>query len=83
MASATAENALEARMYTICKRTLNEQGNVADTAMTSFTFNKRSDAVCYLHKITQFLRPHAGYEGKQGYWWVRHNGVETHLTIQS
>jgi hypothetical protein len=83
MTSTTAENALEARMITICKRTLNEEGNVADTAITSFAFNNKSDAVSYLNKITRFLRPHAGYEGEQGYWWVRHNGVVTRLTIQS
>lgn len=70
-------------MFTICKRTLNEKGNVADTAVTSCTFKNRSDAVSYLNKITQFLRPHAGYEGDQDYWWVRHNGAVTRLTIQS
>ena len=70
-------------MFTICKRTLNEEGDVADTAMTTCTFKTRSDAVSYLNKITQFLQPHAGYEGEQGYWWVRHDGAVTRLTIQS
>ena len=70
-------------MFTICKRVLDEQGNMADTALTSCTFKEKSDAVSYLDKVTQFLRPDAGYEGEKGYWWVRNNGVVTRLTIQS
>lgn len=69
-------------MFTICRRTLNEEGDVADTAVTRCTFKERSDAVCYLNKVTQFLRPDAGYEGKLGYWWVRNHGVVTRFTIQ-
>lgn len=70
-------------MFTICKRTLDERGITEDTAVTSCTFKKRSDAVSYLNKVTQFLRPDAGYEGEQDYWWVRNNGIVTRLTIQS
>ena len=70
-------------MFTICKRTLNAQGNTADTAIARCTFKQRSDAVFYLNKITQFLRPDAGYEGEQDYWWVRNNGIVTRFTIQS
>ena len=70
-------------MFTICKRTLDEQGNIANSAITSCTFKERGDAVSYLNKVTQFLRPHAGYEDEQGYWWVRHDGIVTRLTIQS
>ncbi len=69
-------------MFTICKRTLNEGGDVSDTALARCRFRQRDDAVCYLNKITQLLRPDAGYEGKQGYWWVRNNGVVTRYTIQ-
>ena len=70
-------------MFKICKRTLDEEGNTANTAVTSCAFRERSDAVSYLNKVTQFLRPYAGYEGEQGYWWVRHDGAVTRLTIQS
>lgn len=70
-------------MFKICKRTLDEQGNTANTAVTSCSFKERHDAVSYLDKVTRILRPDAGYEGEQGYWWVRNNGVVTRLTIQS
>ncbi|HZD91869.1 MAG TPA: hypothetical protein VE224_17345 [Pseudolabrys sp.] len=68
-------------MFTVCKRTLNDAGDATDTACC--TFEARSDAVSYLNKVTQFLRPDAGYEDGKGYWWVRNNGVVTRLTIRS
>ncbi len=70
-------------MFTICKRTLDERGNTANTAVTSCSFKERSDAVLYLNKVTQFLWPDAGYEGEQDYWWIRHKGAVTRLTIRS
>jgi hypothetical protein len=70
-------------MFRICGRTLNEQGDVAGTAIARCTFEERNDAVSYLNKLAQLLRPDAGYEGEQDYWWVRNNGVVTRYTIQS
>ena len=70
-------------MFTICKRTLDERGNAYDTAIAACTFKERRDAVSYLDKVTRFLRPEAGFEGDQGYWWVRNNGVVTRFTIRS
>lgn len=70
-------------MFTICKRTLDEQGNAADTALTSCIFKQESDAVSYLDKVTQFLWPDAGYEGERNCWWVRNNDLITYFTIKS
>ena len=69
-------------MFTICKRTLDAQGDVSDTALARCRFKQRDDAVCYLNKITQLLWPDAGYEGEQGYWWVRDKGVVTRYAIR-
>jgi hypothetical protein len=69
-------------MFRICGRTLDEQGNVADTATARCTFEERNDAVSFLNKLTQLLRPNAGYEGEQDYWWVRNKDVVTRYTIQ-
>ena len=54
-------------MFRICGRTLDEQGNVADTATARCTFEERNDAVSFLNKLIQLLRPNAGYEGEQDY----------------
>jgi hypothetical protein len=70
-------------MFKICGRTLNEQGKVADTAIARCIFQERNDAASYLNKLVQLLRPNAGYEGEQDYWWVRNSGVVTQYTIQS
>jgi len=70
-------------MFRICGRTLDEQGNVADTAIARCVFEQRNDAVSYMNKLAQLLQPDAGYEGEQDYWWVRNNGSVTRYTIQS
>jgi hypothetical protein len=70
-------------MFRICGRTLDEQGNVADTAIARCVFEKRNDAVSYMNRLAQLLQPDAGYEGEQDYWWVRNNGSVTRYTIQS
>jgi hypothetical protein len=70
-------------MYKICGRKLNERGEVASTAIARCIFEQRPDAATYLNKLVQLLRPDAGYEDKQGYWWVRNNGVVTRYTIQT
>jgi hypothetical protein len=33
--------------------------------------------------LTQVLRPDAGYEDEQGYWWVRNHDGVTRFTIQA
>jgi hypothetical protein len=68
-------------MVTIYGRTLDEHGDIAATIPRG-TFEERKDAVSFLNKITQVLRPDAGYVGEQDYWWVRNNGVVTRYTIQ-
>ena len=70
-------------MFRICGRTLDDQGNVADTAIARCIFEQRNDAVAYMNKLAQLLQPNAGYEGEQDYWWVRNNGSVTRYTIQS
>jgi len=70
-------------MFTICGRTLDEKGGIADVAVARCKFKRRNDAVSYLNKLTQLLRPDAGYETEQGYWWVRNHGSVTRYTIQS
>lgn len=70
-------------MFTICGRTLDEKSGVADVAVARCKFKQRNDAVSYLNKLTQLLRPDAGYETEQDYWWVRNNGSITRYTIQS
>jgi hypothetical protein len=37
----------------------------------------------YLDRLTQWLRPDAGYEAEQGYWWVRDKHGITRYTIQA
>ncbi len=69
-------------MFTICGRTLDEQGDVAATVKPRCAFEQRKDAVSFLDKLTRVLRPDAGYEKEQDYWWVRNNGVVTRYTIQ-
>ena len=69
-------------MFRICGLTFNEQGGVADTAIARCTFAARNDAELYLNKLIQLLRPDAGYEREQGYWWVRNKGIVTRYTIQ-
>jgi hypothetical protein len=70
-------------MFRICGLTLNEQGSVAETAIARCTFEARNDAESYLNKLIQLLRPNAGYEREQGYWWVRNKGGITRYTIQA
>jgi hypothetical protein len=70
-------------MVRICGRRLNEQGSEADTLVARCTFEARNDAESYLNKLIQLLRPDAGYEREQGYWWVRNKGVVTRYTIQA
>jgi len=70
-------------MVKICGRTLDEQGGVANTAIARCIFEERPDAASYLNKLVQLLRPNAGYERDQDYWWVRNGGVVTRYTIQS
>ena len=70
-------------MFRICGRTLDERGEIAKTALIRCTFERRDDAASYLNKLTQFVRPDAGYEAEQDYWWFRNNGVVTRYTIQS
>ncbi len=69
-------------MVTICGRTQDDQGSVAVTTIPHCAFEQRNDAVSFLNKLTQLLRPDAGYEGEQDYWWVRNNGTVTRYTIQ-
>jgi hypothetical protein len=70
-------------MFKICGRKLDEQGDVANTAIARCTFDQRPDAATYLNKLVQLLWPNAGYEQEQDYWWVRSNGYVTRYTIQS
>ncbi len=70
-------------MFRICGRTLDERGDVASTKEAPCKFEERNDAVSYLNKLTQLLRPDAGYEGEQDYWWIRNNGVVVRYTIQA
>ena len=55
-------------MFRICGRTLDEQ---------------RNNAVSYLNKLTQLLRPDAGYDDERDYWWVRNKDLVIRYTIQS
>jgi len=70
-------------MFRICGRKLDEQGDVSGTAMTACAFEQRNEAVRYLDKLTQWLRPDAGYEAEQDYWWVRNKDGVTRYTIQA
>ena len=70
-------------MFRICGRALDEHGDVVHTMTASCTFEQRDDAVSYLNRLAQLLRPDAGYEGEQDYWWIRDKGVVTRYTIQS
>ena len=71
-------------MFRICGRTLDERGDVVNVAIARCTFEERNNAVLYLNKLTQLLRPNAGYENEQDYWWVRNKeDVVTRYTIQS
>ncbi len=70
-------------MFRICGRTLDQHGGVENTAMVRCIFEQRNDAVSYLNKLAQLVRPDAGYEAEQDYWWFRNNGVITRYTIQS
>jgi hypothetical protein len=70
-------------MFRICGRKLDEQGDVSGTAMTPCAFAQRNEAVRYLDKLTQWLRPDAGYEAEQDYWWVRNKDGVTRYTIQA
>jgi hypothetical protein len=70
-------------MFKICGRTLDANGGVVNTMTARCTFDERNNAVMYLNKLTQLLRPDAGYEDAQGYWWVRNNDLVTRYTIQS
>jgi hypothetical protein len=76
-------HALEGQMFRIFGRSLSERGDVASTKISGCTFEKRNDAVCYLDKLTQLLRPDAGYEAEQDYWWVRNKDGITRYTIQA
>lgn len=69
-------------MFRICGQKIDQQGFTANTEVPHCIFEKRTDAVSYLNMLTQVLRPDAGYEGEQDYWWVRNNGVVTRYTIQ-
>jgi hypothetical protein len=70
-------------MFRICGRRVDERGEIADTAVSRCIFERRPDAATYLNKLVQLLRPDAGYEGEQDYWWVRSKGSITRYTIQS
>lgn len=71
-------------MFRICGLTLDEQGDVVNVAIARCTFEERNNAVLYLNKLTQLLRPNAGYENEQDYWWIRNKeDVVTRYTIQS
>jgi hypothetical protein len=70
-------------MFRICGRTLNERGDVASTKIARCKFEKRNDAISYLDKVTRLLRPDAGYEAEQDYWWVRNKDGITRYTIQA
>ena len=70
-------------MFRICGRTLDDRGGVAKMAIVRCTFEQRNDAVSYLNKLAQLVRPDAGYEPEHDYWWFRNNGVITRYTIQS
>jgi hypothetical protein len=70
-------------MFRICGHTLDERGDVAKTAISRCSFEERPDAATYLNKLVQLLRPNAGYEKEQDYWWVRNDGLVTRYTIQS
>jgi hypothetical protein len=70
-------------MFKICGRTLDVHGDVVNTSIARCTFDERDNAVLYLNKLTKLLRPDAGYEDQQDYWWVRNNDVVTRYTIQS
>jgi hypothetical protein len=72
----------EDAMFTICGRTQDDQGDVAVTAIPHCAFEERKDAESFLNRLTQLLRPDAGYEGEQDCWWVRNNGIVTRYTIQ-
>ena len=71
-------------MFRICGLTLDEQGDVVNVAIARCAFEERNNAVLYLNKLTQLLRPNAGYENEQDYWWIRNKeDVVTRYTIQS
>ena len=71
-------------MFRICGLTLDEQGDVVNVVIARCTFEERNNAVLYLNKLTQLLRPNAGYENEQDYWWIRNKeDVVTRYTIQS
>ena len=69
--------------FRICGQKIDEQGTAAATEVPRCTFEKRTDAVSYLNMLTQVLRPDAGYEGEQDYWWVRNRDGVTRYTIRA
>jgi hypothetical protein len=68
-------------MVKICEHKLNEHGD--STVVARCSFAQRNDAVSYMNILTQVLRPDAGYEDEQGYWWVRNHDGVTRFTIQA